>query len=144
MRTRRIRLAVVTTAMATVGVLTFQALPAAAAIQNVETQVQVSAPSTVQKRTPVTFSGSLTSANPDCVSNAVITVTKPTPGAWQVMRRQTFTTSTSGSFSYTKKIYFSGTWTFSFEGRTFVDAATGDTIVCQPSTARFDIRATRR
>ena len=142
MRTRRIRLAVVATALATVGLLVLEAAPALADVTEVETQITVSAPERVQKRTSVTFSGQLSSADPRCVSNVTLTVTKPTPLAWQITRRRVVQTSDSGSFSYTKRIYFTGTWTFSFEGFTISDP--DGSVVCLPSTVQFHIRAKRR
>jgi hypothetical protein len=114
-----------------------------AEVTRADTQVTVSAPASVVKRTSVTFNGQLTSSDPRCIGNVTMTVTKPAPLSWQVGRRRIVSTDANGNFSYTKDIYRSGTWTFSFEGMS-IALSPDETLVCGASTAEITIHARRR
>jgi hypothetical protein len=77
------------------------------------------------------------------MSGVPVVVTKPSPVGSQVSRRPVVTTDASGSFSYSKTIYRTGTWTFAFLGRTIVGEGRDDVIECLPSSVELTIRVRR-
>ena len=113
--------------------------PAAAEILHAPTTLEVTASSQrVERRTPVTFTGQLSSPDAACVGSVTLVVSRPTLLGTQEFRRSVVTDA-NGSFSFTKKIYVSGVWTFSVGERT---VSTGtDTIVCAASTDQVRVRA---
>ena len=140
MERTRIRRRALALLLAIPAMLGLDAMPALAEVVEVSTQTTVSAPRRVERRTNVTFNGTVTADDERCTSGVPVLVTKPTPVGRQVSRRSVVMTSAGGGFSYSKQVYRSGWWTFTFEGKTFME---GDTVItCLSSSVQVFLRAT--